>query len=161
MLIRTEAPADILAIDRLVKACYSSEREANLIMALRENGANTLSLVACHDDGKVFGHLMFSPVQSNGEDNNWQVMVPVSVSADENVSDVASQLISEGLSTLYELGYSVAFALGDASYLCQEFEPASNHNIVLSGTDLPLWVRVLDPVVLPLKSGSISLPKEF
>ncbi|GAK85151.1 acetyltransferase [Vibrio ponticus] len=60
MLIRTEAPADILVIDRLLKETFPTEAEANLVMSLRENGKLTLSLVACNDDGEVVGHAMFS-----------------------------------------------------------------------------------------------------
>lgn len=37
MLIRTEAPADILAIDRLLKSVFETEAEADLVMTLREN----------------------------------------------------------------------------------------------------------------------------
>ena len=49
MLIRTEAPADILAVDRLLKSAFETETEADLVMRLRENGRRTLSLVACND----------------------------------------------------------------------------------------------------------------
>ncbi|QSA19762.1 N-acetyltransferase, partial [Vibrio furnissii] len=72
MLIRTEAPADILAVDRLLKTVFDTDAEANLVMALRENSHRTLSLVACDDEGEVVGHAMFSPVLLNGEDLNWQ-----------------------------------------------------------------------------------------
>lgn len=52
MLIRTEAPADLLAIDALLKTVFPTDAEANLVMALRENGRLTLSLVACSEEGK-------------------------------------------------------------------------------------------------------------
>ena len=52
MLIRTEAPADILTIDRLVRATFETEAEARLVMSLRENSHLTLSLVACTEDRK-------------------------------------------------------------------------------------------------------------
>jgi putative acetyltransferase len=55
MLIRTEAPADILAVDKLLKSTFETEAEANLVMKLRENGRRTLSLVACNDEGEVVG----------------------------------------------------------------------------------------------------------
>lgn len=43
MLIRSEAPADILPIDRLLKTVFETEAEAKLVMRLRENGNRT-----CH-----------------------------------------------------------------------------------------------------------------
>lgn len=79
MLIRTEAPADILTIDRLLKHAFPTDAEANLVMRLRENGKLTLSLVACTDDGEVIGHALFSPVTLNGEDLSWQGLAPLAV----------------------------------------------------------------------------------
>lgn len=38
MLIRTEAPADILVVDQLLKNVFATEAEADLVMALREIG---------------------------------------------------------------------------------------------------------------------------
>lgn len=81
MLIRTEAPADLLAIDALLKAVFPTDAEANLVMALRENGRLTLSLVACSEEGEVIGHAMFSPVTLNGEDFSWQGLAPLAVKA--------------------------------------------------------------------------------
>ena len=82
MLIRTEAPADILTIDRLLKHAFPTEAEANLVMRLRENGKLTLSLVACTDEGEVVGHALFSPVTLNGEDLSWQGLAPLAVHDD-------------------------------------------------------------------------------
>ncbi len=79
MLIRTEAPADILAIDRLLKSTFETEAEADLVMKLRENGRRTLSLVACNDEGEVVGYVLFSPVTLDGNDYNWQGLAPLAV----------------------------------------------------------------------------------
>lgn len=79
MLIRTEAPADILVVDQLLKNVFATEAEADLVMALRENGQRTLSLVACDDEGEIVGHVMFSPVTLEGEDLNWQGLAPLAV----------------------------------------------------------------------------------
>ena len=79
MLIRTEAPADILPIDTLLKSAFETEAEANLTMTLRENSRLTLSLVACNDEGEVIGYVLFTPVLINGEDLGWQGLAPVAV----------------------------------------------------------------------------------
>ena len=62
MLIRTEAPSDILAIDELLREVRSGSVVAERVMKLRENGQRTLDIVACEDLGNVIGFVMFSPV---------------------------------------------------------------------------------------------------
>ncbi|EGQ7834873.1 TPA: N-acetyltransferase [Vibrio vulnificus] len=116
MLIRTEAPADILVIDSLLKQVFPTDAEANLVMALRENGRLTLSLVACTDEGEVVGYVMFTPMHFNGEENGWQGLAPLAVKADYRQQGIASNLINEGLTTLLEFGYPACFVLGDPSF---------------------------------------------
>jgi len=116
MLIRTEAPADILVIDRLLKSAFETEAEANLVMQLRENSHLTLSLVACTDEGEVVGHAMFSPVTLEGEDLNWQGLAPVAVKEEYRKQGIADKLIREGLSSLFEFGYPACVVLGDPNY---------------------------------------------
>lgn len=103
MLIRTEAPADILAVDRLLKSAFETETEADLVMRLRENGRRTLSLVACNDEGELVGHVMFSPVTLNGEDLNWQCLAPLAIKADYRRQGLAAELVKEGLESLKSL----------------------------------------------------------
>ncbi|ASO28495.1 MULTISPECIES: GNAT family N-acetyltransferase [Vibrio] len=116
MLIRTEAPADILAIDRLLKSAFETDAEANLVMTLRENSHLTLSLVACDDDGEVVGHVMFSPVLLNGEDLNWQGLAPLAVKKEWRNQGVAASLVKEGLICLAEFDYPACVVLGDPDY---------------------------------------------
>ncbi|MCC4223440.1 GNAT family N-acetyltransferase [Vibrio campbellii] len=116
MLIRTEAPADILTIDRLLKHAFPTEAEANLVMRLRENGKLTLSLVACTDEGEVVGHALFSPVTLNGEDLSWQGLAPLAVHEDYRRQGIAAELIKEGFDSLRDFGYPVCVVLGDPDY---------------------------------------------
>ncbi len=116
MLIRTEAPADILTIDRLVKSAFPTEAEANLVMKLRENSNLTLSLVACSDEGEVIGHVMFSPVTLNGEHLNWQGLAPISVKEEFRGQGIAKALVEEAHSTLRDFGYPVVAVLGDPEF---------------------------------------------
>lgn len=116
MLIRTEAPADILAIDRLLKSTFETDAEANLVMRLRENGRRTLSLVACNEEGEVVGYVLFSPVTLQGEDLNWQGLAPLAVDANYRNQGIAAQLVKEGFSSLAEFGYPACVVLGDPAY---------------------------------------------
>ena len=116
MLIRTEAPADILPIDQLLKQVFPSEYEANLVMKLRENAQRTLSLVACTDEGEVIGHLLFSPVTLNGQDMLWQGLAPLAVHPDHQRQGIGQALVREGLESLRDFGYPVCVVLGDPAY---------------------------------------------
>ncbi|WP_367988229.1 GNAT family N-acetyltransferase [Vibrio sp. NTOU-M3] len=130
MLIRTEAPADILAVDRLLKDAFPTEAEAQLVMKLRENGHRTLSLVACSDKGEVIGHVMFSPVTLESEDLNWQGLAPLAVKASARNQGIGADLIKEGLITLKEFGYPACVVLGDPAYYGRfGFEDAQQHQI--------------------------------
>lgn len=119
MLIRTEAPADILVIDALVRSAFPTEAEAQLVMALRENSNLTLSLVACTDEGEVVGHVMFSPVTLNGELVNWQGLAPISVKESFRNQGIATELVKEAHSMLRDFGYPAAVVLGDPEFYCR------------------------------------------
>lgn len=116
MLIRTEAPADILAIDRLLKSVFETDAEANLVMSLRENSHLTLSLVACSDEGEVVGHVMFSPLTLQGEDHNWQGLAPLAVREDFRSQGIARSLMEEAFSSLRDFGYPACVVLGDQAF---------------------------------------------
>lgn len=125
MLIRSEALADQLAIDRLLKQVFPTDAEAKLVKALRENGHNTLSLVACNDEGEVVGHLMFSPVLVGGADTGVQGLAPLCVHPDYRKKGIAAQLVREGFDTLNEFGYPACVVLGDPAYYSRfGFKPA-------------------------------------
>lgn len=130
MLIRTEAPADILAVDKLLKSTFETEAEANLVMKLRENGRRTLSLVACNDEGEVVGYVLFSPVTLEGEDLNWQGLAPLAVHQDYRNKGIAAEIVKEGLSSLLEFGYPACVVLGDPAYYSRfGFEASEKHNM--------------------------------
>jgi len=61
MIIRPEKPEDVPAIRIVNERAFGGAAEADLVDALRLNGKATISLVA-EDDGRVIGHILFSPV---------------------------------------------------------------------------------------------------
>lgn len=116
MLIRTEAPADILPINALLESVYETNAEAKLVRSLRENSRFTLSLVACNDDGEVIAHLLFTPILIEGDDIGWQGLAPIAVKKEYRNKGIAGKLIKEGFDSLFELGYPVCSVLGDPSF---------------------------------------------
>lgn len=120
VLIRSEKPTDIEAIEQIVSAAfkdkwYSDQTEHLVINRLREAGAMSISLVA-ELNGRVVGHVAFSVVTINGEDKGWFGLGPVSVSPEFQKQGIGSQLIREGLSQIKEKGAKGCVLEGDPDY---------------------------------------------
>ena len=86
-----------------------------IIQALRRAGALTISLVA-EVDGKVAGHIAFSPVQISDGAAGWYGMGPVSVSPELQKQGIGTALILKGLSMLKEMDGQGCALVGDPDY---------------------------------------------
>lgn len=120
ILIREETSADIDAITEVTAAAFrtleiSDDTEHLMILRLREAGALTLSLVA-ELDGRLIGHVAFSPVGLSDETANWFGLGPVSVSPEHHRQGVGSALIREGLSRLKAMKASGCCVVGHPEY---------------------------------------------
>ncbi|CCN50170.1 putative Acyl-CoA N-acyltransferase [Vibrio nigripulchritudo MADA3029] len=164
MLIRTEAPADILPIQQLIKQAFPTHAEAELVSRLMENGQRTLSLVACSDEGEVVGYILFSPVTLDQQDFNWQGLAPLAVKEEYRGQGIASELIKEGLSSLAELGYPVCVVLGEPEFYGRfGFESAAKYGMDTQW-ELPegaFQIQELMEGELDGKSGKIFYSQEF
>ena len=83
MIIRNETISDIAAINEVTIAAFknlpiSNHTEQYIINALRNANVLTISLVA-EVNGKVVGHIAFSPVTISDGSLNWYGIGPVSV----------------------------------------------------------------------------------
>jgi putative acetyltransferase len=108
MIIRNETASDIESITQVTITAFrtlpiSNQTEQFIIKALRAAGALTLSLVA-EIDGRVVGHIAFSPVTMSDGAEDWYGLGPVSVLPDYQKQGVGKSLINKGLSLLKELG---------------------------------------------------------
>ncbi|UJF19708.1 N-acetyltransferase [Vibrio sp. SS-MA-C1-2] len=164
MLIRTEAPADILPINQLLKNAFPTDEEALLVMKLRENSRFTLSMVAANDEGELIGYLLFTPVTVNGEDIGWQGLAPVAVKEEYRKQGVAAALINEGVTMLAEFGYPLAVVLGEPTYYHRfGFVTTTNENLQ-SQWDIPsdyfMLKNILD-IDLSCHQGTIEYSEEF
>jgi putative acetyltransferase len=120
MIIRKETTSDIEAITQVTIAAFrtlsiSNQTEQFIIKALRAAGALTLSLVA-EIDGRVVGHVAFSPVIISDGTKDWYGLGPVSVLPEYQKQGIGKSLISEGLTLLKGLGGQGCALVGDPNY---------------------------------------------
>lgn len=116
MLIRTEIGVDAVSIDSLLRRCFATAAEAELVQQLREDGLLTLGVVATDDEGQVLGYAAFSPVTLNGEDYQWVGLAPLAVDQRVRGQELGKQLIYEGLDALNEFGYAAVVVVGDENF---------------------------------------------
>ena len=65
MLLRAEEDDDHASVYAVNSSAFDTPSEANLVNALREQARPLISIVA-EDDGKILGHILFSPVSLSG-----------------------------------------------------------------------------------------------
>jgi putative acetyltransferase len=118
--IRDEVDADVGAITEVTVAAFktlaiSNHTEQFVIEALRAANALTLSLVA-EANGRVVGHIAFSPVTISDGSASWYGLGPVSVLPDYQRQGIGSALILEGLSRLKGIGACGCCLVGHPDY---------------------------------------------
>jgi putative acetyltransferase len=120
IMIRDETKEDAAVITEVTVAAFesmeiSSHTEQFIIEALRSAKALTLSLVA-EVDGRVVGHIAFSPVAISDGTKNWYGLGPVSVLPMYQRMGIGKALIREGLSRLKDLGAKGCCLVGHPQY---------------------------------------------
>jgi len=120
ILIRSERPTDMDAIEQITIAAFSgksfsSQDEHLIVNRLREIGALTLSLVA-EINGQVVGHVAFSAVMIDGEDKGWFGLGPISIKPEFQKQGIGSKLIHEGLNQIRAMGAKGCVLEGDPNY---------------------------------------------
>jgi len=120
ILIRSETDADVSAITEVTVAAFntleiSNHTEQFIIEALRAAKALTVSLVA-ELDGRVVGHIAFSPVTISDGTRNWYGLGPVSVLPAYQRRGIGTALIREGLSRLQDVNAQGCCLVGHPDY---------------------------------------------
>lgn len=118
--IRDETRADEHAIADVTVAAFetlpiSRHTEQFIIEALRAAKALTVSLVA-ELDGRVVGHVAFSPVTISDGTTRWYGLGPVSVLPQYQRRGIGQALINEGLSRLKALQAGGCCLVGHPGY---------------------------------------------
>ena len=120
MIIRKETKLDVGAISNITKLAfenhpYSNNTEQFIINALRAANALTISLVA-EIDGKLVGHIAFSPVTFSDGSKNWYDLGPISIRPACQKQGIGTKLVNEGLNLLKDLGAEGCVLVGDPKY---------------------------------------------
>jgi putative acetyltransferase len=118
--IRPETPADIDAIRDVTVAAFatleiSGHTEQFIIAALRAARALTVSLVA-EFDGRVVGHIAFSPIGISDGTANWYGLGPISVLPELQRQGIGKALMVEGLARLKALHAGGCCLVGHPEY---------------------------------------------
>ena len=120
MIIREETESDVKVISDVTRAAFenhpiSNNTEQFIISALRAAYALTISLVA-EVDGKVVGHIAFSPVTISDGSQNWYGLGPISVLPEYQKRNIGKSLMHAGLSRLKALGAKGCVLVGDPDF---------------------------------------------
>jgi putative acetyltransferase len=130
LVIRAERPSDWSAIHDVVYAAFlghphappgSEPVEQQIVEALRDDGALTLSLVAeaegnANGAGEIVGHIAFSPVVIETRSLGWVGLGPVAVRPDLQRQGIGAALIREGLRRLIDMRAAGVVLLGAPAY---------------------------------------------
>jgi putative acetyltransferase len=120
IVIRNERDDDVSTITEVTIAAFktlaiSNHTEQFIIEALRAADALTVSLVA-EVNGRVIGHIAFSPVTISDGTPNWYGLGPVSVLPEHQRQGIGKALIWEGLSRLKDLNARGCCLVGHPDY---------------------------------------------
>ncbi|MDO8933753.1 MAG: N-acetyltransferase [Rhodocyclaceae bacterium] len=136
VVIRNETDADVAAIGDVTAAAFrtlaiSRHTEQFIVAALRAAGSLTVSLVA-EIDGRVVGHVAFSPVTLSDGTRDWYGLGPVSVLPEHQRQGIGKALIEAGLSRLKGLNARGVCLVGHPDYY-RKFGFGNVPGLVLEG----------------------------
>lgn len=160
--IRDELPGDAATIGRLTEEAFrtleiSRHTEQFIVEALRAAGALSVSLVA-ELDGRVIGHIAFSPVSISDGTPNWYGLGPVSVLPEYQRQGIGERLVKEGIERLKEMKARGCCLVGHPEYY-RKFGFKNIPGLGLEG--VPPEVFFALSFEGPLPQGSVTFHEAF
>lgn len=130
MLIRRETEADHSAVQKLLLSAFDEEGESKLVTRLRVNAEPLISLVA-ELDGKIIGHILFSPVTLDTAPSLAIMgLAPMAVLPNHQGRGVGTALVEAGLKRCREQNFGAVVVLGHPKYYPRfGFRASSDYNI--------------------------------
>ncbi len=162
MMLRPELSSDIDIIGKLTRAAFkdmpfSNQTEAAIIDALRNEDALFLSLVAIENE-KIIGHIAFSPVSINDNQDGWYGLGPVSVWPELQGKGIGQALIIEGLQRLKDQGAKGCVLLGSPDYY-KRFDFVCDPDLRFEGAPAEYFQRLV--FVPPAPKGVVRYHAAF
>jgi putative acetyltransferase len=159
--IRPEEPGDVTAIRDVNRRAFGQDQEGNIVDALRANGVTLLSLVAVLD-GRVVGHIMYSPLVVG--DVLGAALGPMAVLPEEQKQGIGTKLVETGNARLARDGCPCIAVLGHPRFYPRfGFRPGSTYRITCEW-DVPdevFMVLVLDAAKMSGVTGTAQYRREF
>lgn len=162
MIIRGEKPSDIESIAEVTKSAFedhsfSQQTEHLIIHDLRAAGALTMSLVT-EIDGRVVGHIAFSPVTISDGTTNWHGLGPVSVLPEYQGRRIGTALVKRGLALLKSMSSKGIALVGLPTYF-NRFGFTNHPQLIHEET--PQEVFLAKSFVERVPSGTVEFHQAF
>lgn len=162
IVIRNETEADADAITDVTVSAFktlaiSGHTEQFIVAALRAAKALTVSLVA-EADGRVVGHIAFSPVTLSDGTRDWYGLGPVSVLPAYQRQGIGKALIEAGLLRLKSLGARGVCLVGHPDYY-RKFGFRNVPGLVLEGVPPEVFFALSFDGYIP--QGSVTFHESF
>ena len=142
--IRDEQPGDHAAVSELNRLAFGQDLEGSIVDALRANAGALLSLVATRE-GRVVGHIMYSPVRVGQVVG--AALGPMAVAPESQRQGIGTALVTAGNDRLARTGCPYVLVLGHPAFYPRcGFTPASRHGVTCPWTvpDDAFMIAVLD-----------------
>lgn len=129
--LRGERAGDAAALARVIVAAFSDEPqggqfERRIVDALRADGRLSVSLVAVRD-GRLVGHVAFSPVAIGAGGEGWHGLAPLAVWPGCQRQGIGAALVRAGLDALRRASARGCVVLGEPAYYARfGFGPAGD-----------------------------------
>lgn len=159
--IRDEHPTDVASIRDVNTRAFGRDQEANIVDALRSNGAVLLSLVAVEEEG-VVGHIMYS--QATVGDVVGAALGPMAVVPERQRQGIGGELVKTGTERLRKAACPFLIVVGHPAFYPRfGFQPASAHGLSCEWgvPDEAFMVIVLDEPLMRTVSGRARYRVEF
>jgi putative acetyltransferase len=163
--IRSVAQNEVELVCEVHRVAFDGrEEEPRLVQLLHAAGKTPISLAA-HLEGKIVGHVLFSPMILDPPKPCLSIvgLAPVGVLPEHQGRGIGSRLICEGLSACSEAGFGAAVVLGEPGYYGRlGFGRASERGIGNEyGVDEPFMVVELKKGALDVASVTVKYQPEF